>query len=101
MTKLSKDQAELHKFRTEYTQNVKTAVDIGKEQVNMLNKELQKQAEFFKMQEDQYISTIEDLRKEIAKSKKGSIDKANQIEKMVEMAVEIKQQNYKLSAEKN
>ena len=68
VTKLSQDQVELNKYKKDYQRHVKEARDMGFDQVKILQVELQKQSEFFRLQEKGYRDEIEQLKKEISVS---------------------------------
>ena len=61
MTKLTKDQAELHKHKEVNSRSVKEAQDMGFDQVKMLQHELERQSSYFKMEEKQYLDEIKEL----------------------------------------
>ena len=96
LTQLSKEQMEVHRLKSTHTASVKEASEIGYDKVQMLQEELAKQNEFFRVQERGYREEIEALKIEI---KRGSVlvhDKHEQIDQIVSLAADMKKANQKM-----
>ena len=96
LTQLSKEQMEVHRLKSAHTASVKEASEIGYDKVQMLQEELAKQNEFFRVQERGYREEIEALKIEI---KRGSVlvnDKHEQIDQIVSLAADMKKANQKM-----
>lgn len=99
MTQLSKEKMEAHRIKSEHLTSVREAGEIGYDKVQMLQEELAKQNEFFRLQERGYREEIEALKMEI---KRGSVlvhDKHEQIDQIVSLAAEMKKANKKMRHE--
>lgn len=99
MTQLSKEKMEAHRIKSEHLTSVREAGEIGYDKVQMLQEELAKQNEFFRLQERGYREEIEALKMEI---KRGSVlvhDKHEQIDQIVSLAADMKKANKKMRHE--
>ena len=99
ITRLSSEQSEKYKREQAQEVQLRTTEDMALEKVKVLQVELQKQEDFFKIQERNYQEQIEMLKQEIVRVRLAQSNRDEQVNEIVELAGDYKRQNRVLKNE--